>query len=103
MPASRSARATTFAPRSWPSSPGLATSTRILRVPGCFAAGSVVPAPVMSSENGRFGVLAPDLAQRVAHLAQRRVGPRGLEDRVHQVVGAARGALQPSERLAHPR
>src|SRR5271169_1305764 len=30
MPASRSARAMTLAPRSWPSSPGLATSTRIL-------------------------------------------------------------------------
>src|SRR3954454_18162386 len=31
MPASRSARAITFAPRSWPSRPGLATSTRIFR------------------------------------------------------------------------
>src|ERR1700734_2630939 len=31
MPASRRARAITFATRSWPSSPGLATSTRILR------------------------------------------------------------------------
>src|SRR5206468_10912280 len=31
MPASRSAAATTLAPRSWPSSPGLPTSTRILR------------------------------------------------------------------------
>src|SRR4051794_9612327 len=29
MPASRSARATTFAPRSWPSSPGFATTTLI--------------------------------------------------------------------------
>ncbi len=31
MPASRSAAATTLAPRSWPSSPGLATSTRMGR------------------------------------------------------------------------
>src|SRR5579864_951033 len=31
MPASRNARAITLAPRSWPSSPGLATSTRIFR------------------------------------------------------------------------
>src|SRR3954465_7899226 len=30
-PASRSARAITFAPRSWPSSPGFATTTRYLR------------------------------------------------------------------------
>jgi hypothetical protein len=29
MPASRSARATTFAPLSWPSSPGFATTTLI--------------------------------------------------------------------------
>src|SRR5579872_2791700 len=34
MPASRNARAITFAPRSWPSRPGLATSTRILRSEG---------------------------------------------------------------------
>src|ERR671931_2933405 len=32
IPASRSARAMIFAPRSWPSSPGFATTTRILRV-----------------------------------------------------------------------
>ena len=32
MPASRSAAATTFAPRSWPSRPGLATRTRIGRI-----------------------------------------------------------------------
>src|SRR3954470_3083602 len=33
-PASRRARATTFAPRSCPSSPGLATRMRTLRLPG---------------------------------------------------------------------
>src|ERR1051325_10171348 len=32
IPASRKARAITFAPRSWPSKPGLATSTRIFRL-----------------------------------------------------------------------
>src|ERR1700745_1797257 len=32
MPASRNARAMIFAPRSWPSRPGLATTTRILRL-----------------------------------------------------------------------
>src|SRR6185312_14195550 len=31
IPASRSARAITLAPRSWPSRPGFATSTRIFR------------------------------------------------------------------------
>src|SRR3990170_1946958 len=34
MPASRRARAITLAPRSWPSSPGLATSTRMGRFIG---------------------------------------------------------------------
>src|SRR5438132_1238391 len=34
MPASRRARAITLAPRSWPSRPGLATRTRILRSEG---------------------------------------------------------------------
>src|SRR6187200_1134651 len=38
MPASRSARAMIFAPRSWPSSPGLATTTRILRLVSALVA-----------------------------------------------------------------
>src|SRR5215207_7978852 len=43
MPASRSARAMIFAPRSCPSSPGFATTTRILRLDsGLSAAVSVV-------------------------------------------------------------
>src|SRR5947209_11749280 len=44
MPASRSARAMIFAPRSWPSSPGFATTTRILR-----AAPVLPPAPAVCS------------------------------------------------------
>src|SRR6516164_6174837 len=36
-PASRSARATTLAPRSWPSSPAFATITRILLMPASLA------------------------------------------------------------------
>src|SRR5512145_1426299 len=42
MPASRRVRAMIFAPRSWPSRPGLATTTRILRDPGFSAAVSCV-------------------------------------------------------------
>src|ERR1700721_340530 len=42
MPASRSARAMTLAPRSWPSRPGLATSTRIGRVAGFSASGMLL-------------------------------------------------------------
>src|SRR4051794_5533638 len=37
MPASRSARGMIFAPRSYPSRPGLATTTRILRLLRCWA------------------------------------------------------------------
>src|SRR3954454_4990518 len=45
MPASRSARAMILAPRSCPSRPGFATTTRILRLPACepAAEGSAVP------------------------------------------------------------
>src|SRR4051794_26401879 len=42
MPASLRARAMIFAPRSWPSRPGLATTTRILRLDSGSAAVSVV-------------------------------------------------------------
>src|SRR4051812_4239447 len=45
MPASRSARAMIFAPRSWPSRPGFATTTRILRLPACEPAAEVSAVP----------------------------------------------------------
>src|SRR5207247_2445187 len=77
MPASRSARAITLAPRSWPSRPGLAITTRSFL------------------DNGDFLVLAPHCAEHVAHFADGRVRPDGVENRRHQVA-AARG------RFAHP-
>src|SRR5918997_659848 len=75
IPASRSARAMIFAPRSWPSRPGLATTTRIFLVVG--AAGI---------ERAR-GFGAPRRAEgydaRLAR-AERHVHPRvdGADDRV---------------------
>ena len=42
MPASRSARAMIFAPRSCPSRPGLATTTRILRFEPAAAMGVIL-------------------------------------------------------------
>src|SRR5215471_18171887 len=39
IPASRSARAITFAPRSWPSSPTLAITTRVFRATGAAVYG----------------------------------------------------------------
>src|SRR5260370_15245743 len=49
MPASRRARAITFAPRSWPSKPGLATSTRIRSIQS-----DVSTAAIGKSETGSF-------------------------------------------------
>src|SRR5262245_14509521 len=51
------------------------------------------------SENRRLAPDAPDLAECVAHLAHRHVGPRSLDDRRHEVpVGVGRVVLQPGER-----
>src|SRR5215213_7891989 len=53
IPASRRARAMIFAPRSWPSSPGFATTTRILRAASSLmSAGSVAPLPLLGAESG---------------------------------------------------
>src|SRR5216683_2513206 len=73
-PASRRARATTLAPRSWPSRPGLATSTR----------GATL-------ENDRLLELAPGLAQHVGDLAQGAVGLDGVDQHRHQVGVTAGG------------
>src|SRR5829696_3983106 len=74
MPASRSARAMIFAPRSWPSRPGFATTTRILRVEVAAAMGGIL---------ARDGRRAPQLAHDQLHLL---VG--GTVDRADDRVGA---------------
>src|SRR5918911_245170 len=51
-PASRSARATIFAPRSWPSSPGLATTTRILRSSVMIVTSEHRPQPLSHAHDG---------------------------------------------------
>src|SRR5512136_114609 len=73
IPASRRARAITLAPRSWPSRPGLAMSTRIFL-------GNVDT----SVEEG----LLPDaegLTHDAAHLAEGRTGPHRVDDEGHRV------------------
>src|SRR5579884_198852 len=109
MPASRSARAMILAPRSCPSRPGFATTTRIFPA----TARSVTEGPKShvrcqtpdvaassrASEDGGLTPRAPHFAQRVAHLAHRHVGARGLHDRLHQVPAVVSGVLlQPGER-----
>src|SRR5690349_14025203 len=95
IPASRRARATTFAPRSWPSRPGLATTIRIW---SCIV---VSPFPAAGSEGIGGHVRAPHVTKRVGHLADGGAGREGVLHRVQDVVGALGGLPQPGERLVH--
>src|SRR5438105_12443797 len=89
MPASRSARATILAPRSWPSRPAFATTTRILRS---------MRGSLRRSEDRRLAPDAPDPAKGVAHLAHGGVDAGCVHDRGHEVHVALGVRLQPRER-----
>src|SRR6266576_2166130 len=89
MPASRSARAITLAPRSWPSRPGLATSTRI--------------GFVICSDRARFLIGAEYVPQSVTDLAQRRVGADGIQNVRHGVVRTLGRAPEAVQRPGHLR
>src|SRR3990170_4667076 len=81
-PASRSARATTLAPRSCPSSPGLATMILIFA-----SAMSPIPYPLSRhSDDRRLAVLTVHRAEDVADLADRDTGAHGVDDAVHGVL-----------------
>src|SRR5579884_2999926 len=103
-PASRSSRATTLAPRSCPSMPAFAITTRIglesrvssLESPADARPETPDPRP---SEVARVAVLPEDVAQRVHDLAGRRVGVDRLQDGRHQ-VGSPEGRL--ADRLQRP-
>src|SRR4029434_4149565 len=120
IPASRRARAITLAPRSWPSRPGLAMTTRVFRMPlissGAHDEPCTAPAGLQVQTSypiGRGGdpiygrswaqirlnrrgflLLAPHVAQGVAHFADRRVRAYTFEQRVHGVPGAPRRLSQ---------
>src|SRR5487761_72520 len=83
MPASRSARAIIFAPRSWPSSPGFAISTRIVL--------SAIRLERISLSDGDFFVDAEDVAEGVANFAQSGVGFHGFVDVRPQIFVAFGG------------
>src|SRR5580700_3045369 len=94
MPASRSARAITLAPRSCPSRPGLATSTRIGR-------------DMVYLEVRLFLVSAEHRAERVADLAQRCISLHRVQNIRHgvsklSVFRAFGRAQQRIQRLPHP-
>src|SRR4051812_22118360 len=88
MPASRSARAMIFAPRSWPSRPGLATTTRILRFEDASIGVRSYPAALRRSavdqlrERGHQPVDADQ-----AHVA---AGLVAAGDRVEAILGRPR-------------
>src|SRR6478735_1786907 len=98
MPASRSARAMIFAPRSCPSKPGLATTTRIFLFVavgmsgrrGLFVRNGGRPTGLERHDPRRAATHAPFAAAALAHRAQQPpVGARGgllaafLEQEVH--------------------
>src|SRR5204863_9593321 len=113
IPASRSARAMTLAPRSWPSSPGFAMMTRSFRfaiplervrsIP-ISAGGPPFAMPIctfickLQLDHRHFLVLAPHVPQRIAQLAERRVGADRIEDGRHQVIGGRRRGPHAVER-----
>src|SRR5919107_3478991 len=86
IPASRSARAMIFAPRSCPSRPGLATTTRILRP-------EVAMARSLPAHAKLRRVPDPDDELLEAFEAVARIAPPGAElDRLGQLVRAQSGA-----------
>src|SRR5437762_12850994 len=104
-PASRSARATTLAPRSWPSSPAFATITRILPMTVSVAGTSRGPADRLVHAGD--AVLGDDRAalsargrqgRRGARGGRRRAGDAGGRAQVHlDVPGCHRGARRPGD------
>src|SRR5690348_3540702 len=93
MPASRSARAMILAPRSCPSSPGLATTTRIF----FSVAGGIEAAGIL--KNWSFAVAAEHGLQSADHLALGHFRTRRLDQQRHQVLtGIARRLGQRLER-----
>src|SRR2546428_5920700 len=89
MPASRSARAITLAPRSCPSRPGLATNTRI----GLF----------IKSDCARFLIGAEHIPQSGTDLAQRRVGADGVQDVRHRILRTLSRAPETVQGATHLR
>src|SRR5690606_21429003 len=105
MPASRSARAMTFAPRSCPSRPGLATKTRILRWETAAVGNDATSYWTGFSrrlQNLDLIVFAKDGPQLVHDLAQGGVGPHRLQDGRHQVFGARGRLPHPGQGRPHP-
>src|SRR5260370_7532421 len=87
IPASRNARAITLAPRSCPSSPGLATNTRI----GLF----------IQSDRARFPIGAEHIPQSVTDFTERRVSADGVQNVRHSVLRTLGRAPQGIQRSGY--
>src|SRR5438128_145520 len=88
-PASRSARAMIFAPRSWPSRPGLATRMRSVR--------SLIGS--RPSHPSRIAVDAEGLPEDVGDLSHRHALLHRCEDRRHHVLSTLARLTNPQRRL----
>src|SRR4029077_9735831 len=87
MPASRNARAITLAPRSCPSSPGLATSTRIRLF--------------IQSDRARFPIGAEHIPQSVTDFTERRVSADSVQNVRHGVFRTLGRASQGIQRRGY--
>src|SRR4051794_24963942 len=80
MPASRSARAMILAPRSWPSRPGLATTTRIFRLLAAdIDGGSLLDDELHPLVRGAVDLAVDRVGATAGHLPA--VDPRALDAR----------------------
>src|SRR5258708_26166196 len=95
MPASRKARAITLAPRSCPSRPGFAITTRSFLAIDLFLFCNL-QSDALYHRN--LFVLAPDLAKRVAHFPHGGIRPHRIENGRHEVLGRSRCGAQPVDR-----
>src|SRR3954452_4137020 len=87
IPASRSARAMILAPRSWPSRPGLATTTRILRVSVLLTRAASLWHPNRLADSDRERHVGVHGARDLVGALPGQplaVGPRRLGDRAEQ-------------------
>src|SRR5256885_16061137 len=96
-PSSRRARAMIFAPRSWPSRPGLATRMRSFREGSAMGCGNLSDAP-----EARKLPEALRLQYKVGHEKRRRQGPALLEARLNRLQeGAGVSRAQRFRRRSH--
>src|SRR4030042_2950124 len=92
MPASRSARQMTLAPRSWPSRPGLAIRTLVF-----FSVISSSTRP--GSKRHRLLVFSVDVFQGIHDFSQGRIVLDGLQEKRHEVEVIDRRLLEIGQRL----